>query len=220
MLGFKNFLFKGDSAELSAESRLALEAWRNLAQPALDEVHFHMRYVVVDVASSGFNAQADQLTGIAASCVLHGVQQPADSIYVDLEDGSGEASTVNAKLIAFLKYTAKAPLVTYHVPYVAGFLQRAYKEHLGLNFQPQWIDLASLLPSLFGETGDGVMPLDQWIERFGLYAVEGRRSAMDNTLVLARMFQMILVRGKRKEINTAADLLEESQASGFLRRAY
>jgi DNA polymerase-3 subunit epsilon len=49
---------------------------------------------------------------------------------------------------------------------------------------------------------------------------EGRRAAMSNTLVLARLFQRILVRAVGKEVITAARLLEESNASSFLRRSH
>lgn len=122
--------------------------------------------------------------------------------------------------MAFLQYVAKAPIVTYHIPYVGGFLQRTFKERLGIDFQPQWVDLAWLLPSLFEEKERNVMPLDYWIETFGLDLGSGRRSAMENTLMLARIFQMLLVRANGKDIDTAAQLIEESRASRRLRRSH
>ena len=54
MLGLKKFLFKGSSAaHLTEELRTALEAWRESPAPAMDDVHFHTRYVVLDIACSG-----------------------------------------------------------------------------------------------------------------------------------------------------------------------
>ena len=102
-------------------------------------------------------------------------------IATTLETAAG--ATVDQQLMAFLQFTAKAPIITYHVPYVGGFLQRTFKVRLGIDFQPQWIDLALLLPALFDEKSDVVKPLDFWIESFGLYAGNGRRSAMENTLM-------------------------------------
>ena len=43
---------------------------------------------------------------------------------------------------------------------------------------------------------------------------------MTNALVLARIFQMVLVRAIDKEILTAEDLIEESRATVFLRRTH
>ena len=55
---------------------------------------------------------------------------------------------------------------------------------------------------------------------FGFASGVGRRDAMDNTLMLARLFQMLLVRAGDKEIDTAQRLIEESRASSFLRRTH
>lgn len=219
MLGLKKFLFRGDeSANLPDDVRASLEVWRASATPQLDDLHFHTRYVVVDIVSSGSVPDTDKLLGIAASSVWKGAIQPDDTFYVDFSTLDGEGSTVDRELTAFLLFAAKAPLVTYHIPYVGGFLQRAFRERLGVDFQPQWIDLAWLLPAMFDDKGDTVMPLDHWLEVFGLEAGTGRRDAMANTLLLARIFQMMTVRAVGKQVDTAAQLIDESRASSFLRR--
>ena len=41
---------------------------------------------------------------------------------------------------------------------------------------------------------------------------------MENSLLLARIFQMLLIRASNKEIESAAKLIGESRASSFLRR--
>ena len=228
MLSLKEFFFKGSSAiHLPDELRAALEAWRESPAPSMDDVHFHTRYVVLDITSSGINPDTDKLLGIAASAVRQATILPDDAFSVDLSVQSGgdavspetlAGTTVDQQLMAFLQFTAKAPIITYHAPYVGAFLHRTFKERLGIDFQPHWIDLALLLPALFDEKSDVVKPLDFWIESFGLYAGSGRRCAMENTLMLARLFQMLLVRATGKEIDTAAQLVEESRASDFLRR--
>ena len=54
MLGLKKFLFKGSSAaHLPEELRAALETWRESPEPAMDDVHFHTRYVVLDIDYRG-----------------------------------------------------------------------------------------------------------------------------------------------------------------------
>jgi len=221
MLGLKKFLFRSSAqANLPDDVRASLDLWRASKAPPLDDVHFYTRYVIVDVVSSGTNPESDRLLGIAACAVWKGAIQPDDTFYVDFSTLDGEGSTVDRELTAFLLFAAKAPLVTYHIPYVGGFLQRAFKERLGVDFQPQWIDLAWLLPSVFDDKGDSVMPMDHWIDLFGLDAGSGRRDAMANTLLLARIFQMMTVRAVSKQIDTAAHLVAESRASSFLRRTH
>ena len=221
MLGLKKFLFRSSAqANLPDDVRASLDLWRASKAPPLDDVHFYTRYVIVDVVSSGTNPESDRLLGIAAAAVWKGAIQPDDTFYVDFSTLDGEGSTVDRELTAFLLFAAKAPLVTYHIPYVGGFLQRAFKERLGVDFQPQWIDLAWLLPSIFDDKGDSVMPMDHWIDVFGLDAGSGRRDAMANTLLLARIFQMMTVRAVSKQIDTAAHLIAESRASSFLRRTH
>lgn len=221
MLGLKKFLFKsGTAVHLPDDLRAAVAAWRASPSPVLDDVHFHTRYVVLDITSTGVNPETDKLLSIAASSVRRATILPEDAFFLDCSISEGDAAAVDRQLMAFLQFTAKAPIVTYHVPYVGGFLQRAFKERLGINFQPQWVDLAWLLPAMFEDKGDSVMPLDYWIEAFGLDAGNGRRSAMENTLMLARIFQMLLVRANGKQIDTAARLIDESSASSFLRRTH
>lgn len=236
MLNLKKFLFKDATpAHLPADVRAALEVWRAAPAPALDEVHFHTRYVVVEITSSGNKLDSDELRSIAASSVRQSTILPDDAFFADLVGQGDDAAATTAspqaietetgsrldrQLLAFLQFAGKCPLVTYNVPYVGGFLQRAYKERLGVDFQPQWIDLAWLLPAMFSDRGSSIMPLDHWIEVFGFDAGNGRRSAMENTLMLARIFQMLLVRAVGKQIDTAAQLLDESRASTFLRRTH
>ena len=87
------------------------------------------------------------------------------------------------------------------------------------SIQPDCIDLAWLLPSLFDDKAQSLQPLDHWLEAFGM-AAEGRRDSMANALVLARLMQRLLVRATNKEIDTAAKLVEESKASSLLRRTH
>ena len=216
-------LFKSGArapADLPEDVQAALQAWRSLKAPALDEPHFHTRYVVLDIATTGPRASEDDLTGLCAVALSGGTVRPADAFAFDFaSEEETEDVAVDRQLAAFLTYTAKAPLVTYHSPFVTGFLQRTIKERLGVDFQPQWIDLAWLLPSMFNERSVGVLPLDDWLDRFALGG-GGRRDTMDNTLMLARLFHMLLVRANAKEVINGSKLIDESQAATFLRRTH
>jgi DNA polymerase-3 subunit epsilon len=221
VLGLKN-LFRGKSAvsDLPADIQQALTDWRAAPGAKLAEPHYHTRYVVVDVKTSGFNPEQDQLLGISAIALTQGgCILPDDVISLDFSDQETESVAVNRQLVAFLQFAAKAPLVCYHWPFVSAFLQRAYKENLGLDFQPDAIDLAWLLPSLFEDKAQSVQPLDHWLEAFGMDA-DGRRDSMANALALARLMQRLLVRATDKEIDTAGKLVEESIAALALRRSF
>lgn len=210
MLGLKQLLF-GNAApvELGEDVRKALDNWRQSPAPTLNELHFHVRYVVIDIVSSGFDPDRDHLLGIAAHSVERGAIRAGDAFYAEFDS---RQSAVDSQLMALLQFLSKAPLLTYHVPYVDGFLRRAFKERLGVDFQPQWVDLAWLLPALFADKCSDVVPLDRWVEIFGLDA-GGRRDAMANTLLLGKIFQMLLVRAAGKQVDTAERLIEESRAS-------
>jgi DNA polymerase III subunit epsilon len=219
--GFGKFLFKkgAKSGNLAKDVRHTLEAWRADNGPALDEPHFHTRYVVVDVATSGEYPGKGRLEGITAIGMRGGVITPGDAFALDPPGADADPVAVDRQLAAFLSFSAKAPLVTYHSVFVGSFLQRALQDRLGVDFRPDWVDLAWLLPSLFAEKWHTVVPLDRWLELFGIHT-EGWRDTMDNTLVLGRLFQMLLVRAIDKEILTAEQLVEESLATTFLRRTH
>ena len=222
MFGLKKIFSRENSvtADLPADIQQALADWRTAPSPDLADAHYHTRYVIIDLTTSGFKPNEDNLLGITAIALTQGgCIMPNDVISLDFSGLENESVTVDRQLMAFLQFTAKAPLVSYHWPFVGAFLQRAFKERLGLDYQPDCIDLAWLLPSLFEEKAHSLQPLDHWLEAFGMVA-DGRRDSMDNALVLARLMQRMLARATNKEIDTAAKLVEESKASSHLRRTH
>jgi DNA polymerase-3 subunit epsilon len=222
VFGLKKIFSRGNSAaaDLPADLQQALADWRSAPAPNLADAHYHTRYIVIDLTTSGFKPNEDNLLGITAIALTQGgCILPNDVVSLDFSGMENESVTVDRQLMAFLQFTAKAPLVSYHWPFVGAFLQRAFKERLGIDYQPDCIDLAWLLPSLFDDKQQSLQPLDHWLESFGM-AAEGRRDSMANALVLAHLMQRLLARANIKEIDTAAKLIEESKASSLLRRTH
>lgn len=216
MFDLRKLLF-GGAPQLTPELREAVEAWRKGPAPQLGEPHFHCRYVVLDIATSGPDPDKDELLAIAALGLERGAAiVPNEAVLVEFA-GETEALTVDRRLAAFLQYLGQAPLVTYHAPYVEGFLLRCLRQRLGVEYVPRQVDLAWMLPSLFNEVSPLPMPLDQWLGHFE-GELPGRRDPMQNTLLLAKLFQRLLARANERGLDTAERLLDESAASTFLRR--
>jgi len=217
--GIKKLLSRDQPPEhLPADVQAGLAAWRESAPPPLDEVHFHTRYLVVDIARSGAGPDDGRLLGIAAAAVRHAVIDPGEALYAAFDAAADAPGALERKLLAFLLHAAKAPLVTYHAPLVGACLARACKEALGIDFQPQWIDLAWLLPAMYDDMSSAVQPLDHWLAALGLDPGGGRRDAAANALLLARLFQMLLARARSRGIHSPARLIAEANASSVLRR--
>lgn len=214
----KQLLFGGSSplsASLEPTVRAALEAWR--ARPQGPELpHFQARYVVVDVATSGLHVGEDRLLAIAAVGLSRGAMiLPDDAMALEL-GGEGHDERLDSNLAAFLRFIGDSPLVTYQAPFVGGFLNKLWMDRFGLAFEPEWIDLAWLLPELFKERIDGLVPLDAWLEAFAIQ-VPGRRDALADSVALARLLQVVLARAGERGADTAAKLLAIGKARRWLR---
>lgn len=219
MFGIKKFLFgEGPNENLPADVKAAVTTWLEGEAAGLESSHFLTRYVVVDIATDGMNPDSDRVTGIAATVMHQGIVSPQQSIYVDLTQSTADDATVDRQLAAFLLFIGKSPLVSYHVAFVSNFLQQLLRKRLGIVFQPRWVDLAWLLPAMFGEKSHKPMPLDDWLTAFGLDVGEGRRSPSENNMLLARLLQMLVVRAHAKGVDSVDELIDESKASSLLRR--
>lgn len=222
MQKLKQFLFGGGpqlAAQLGADVRAALEVWRQRPGTNFELAHFQTRYVIVDVATSGLQVGQDRLLGIAAVALAPGgVIRPDESFALDLGAAGGEddGERLARRLAAFLRFIGDSPLVTYQAPFVGGFLHHLFDERLGIAFQPDWIDLAWLLPDLFGERIDGLVPLDAWLESFAI-RVPGRRDALADSVALARLLQVALPRAMERGSDTAGKLIGSSKARRWLR---
>jgi DNA polymerase-3 subunit epsilon len=105
-------------------------------------------------------------------------------------------------LMEFLDYTGKAPLVAFHAAFDRGFLHRAVRKFLGVRFANPFLDLAWLLPALFGESGRSKpRGLDDWLQQFAL-SVPNRHSADADALAAAELLLIAVPAAKRRGLTT------------------
>lgn len=216
MFNLKKLLFGGKAAptDLAADVQAVLKAWRAQKAPSLDEPHFHVRYVAIDLAVAG-TGDEEVLQGIAAAGLGRGgVMAPGDVLAFDTA-ADGEA--LDRQLTALLVFAAKAPLVAYRVPFVEGILRRVYEERLGVDFRPTWIDLAWLLPEFFPEVSATPVAREVWLEAFHVEAPPAR-DAVSRLVPLAKLLQVALARAGERGIDTPARLVEAAQSRRFLRQ--
>lgn len=207
----------GAAVDLPEDVAAALKAWQERPAADLSSNHFQCRYVAVDVATSGLTAGEDFLLSIAGVGMTRGgVISPDDAFSFDLPKEPGP--DLDRRLMAFLQFCDKAPLVTYQAPFVGAFLEQAFQERLGVSFKVEWIDLAWLLQDLFKERFDAMVKLDDWLGSFGI-EVPGRRDALADAVALARLFQACLARGKGRGADTPGKLMDIARARRFLRQS-
>lgn len=204
---------------LPDDVREALERWRAGSGIDFGQAHFNTRYVILDVATSGLDPDGDRLLGIAALGLgRDGLILPDDAFALDLPEEVEEGGTLDRQLVELLEFLGRSPLVTYQAPFVGAFLRRLFEARLGLSFEPEWIDLAWVLPDLFKERIDNVVALDAWLEAFGI-DVPGRRDPVADCVALARLLQLVLPRAAGRGADTAGKLVDIARARRWLRHS-
>ena len=148
--------------------RERIDAWRELDEPDLNMGHPLMRYVVVDVESSGLNLSSDHLIAIGAVTVSGARIAYANSFYSVLRQEKasnddnilvhriGGTSQIEGEdpeevLLRFLEFIGKAPLIGFHSPFDEIMIRKAIRRYLGRKFNRTWIDLAWLAPAVVPE---------------------------------------------------------------------
>lgn len=188
------------------EQRARLAAWRRRPPPDPHQPPDSLRWVVVDVESSGLDVWRDRLISIGAVALSGETIILADSLEVVLrqERVSGTANILvhgiggtaqraglppAEALLRFLEYAGQDPLVAFHAPFDTLMIGRALRETLGLRWKPLVLDLADLMPALF--PGVELRSLDEWLTRFGIdhYA---RHQALSDAYATAQLLQVAL----------------------------
>lgn len=193
-------------ATLPAALQQRLDAWRSLPAPSAQTPFESSRCVVMDTETSGLQPATERLLSIGAvhldrlridlgsgfeavlrqthpsapgNIVIHGIG--AD------EQRAGEVPPL--ALLRFLEFAGHAPLIAFHARFDAAFMQRAMRQHLGIDPGLRWLDLAAILPPLFEARRD--LALDGWLQRFEIEAPV-RHSALGDALAAAQLAQIAL----------------------------
>jgi DNA polymerase-3 subunit epsilon len=165
-----------------------------------------LRWVVVDVETSGLDRQSDALLAIGAVAVRERRVAVADSFEIVMrqkaastranilihgigEQAQREGVEPRDAIRAFLDYAGPAPLVGFHASFDRAFLARATRFHLGLTLNADWLDLAALAPAL--NPGVRAKALDEWLDHFGL-SVTQRHDASADAFATAALFLRLL----------------------------
>ena len=220
------------SAQLGAEQRIRLDAWRALPEPDLDLAMPLLRSVVVDVEASGLNLFRDRLIAIGAIGIRDARIDYADSFHVVLQQrnasddanilvhGIGGTEQTGGKppfeaLLGFLEFCGKAPLVGYHSPFDEIMLEKAMRRHLGLTFKRSWLDLSWLAPALLPERAKSCKSLDAWLDAFDIVNLK-RHDALADALATAQLLQVLSFHGEAQGLRSAAALMEAARSQEWL----
>lgn len=221
----------GCGKRLDADSRARIAAWHALSPAAPDASFETTRSVVIDTETTGLDTGTDRLLAVGA-VVLAGLRIPSSETFSAilrqarpsqrdniLIHGVGETAQRTGDdparaLLCLLDFIGKAPLIAFHAPFDESFIRRAILEHLGKRIRLQWIDLATILPVLFGCKAG--LSLDEWLARFGIDAPV-RHSALGDAFATAQLAQIALRRAQTLGIERVRDLVQLERDARWLR---
>ena len=166
-----------------------------------------LRWVVLDVETTGLDVQHDRLLAVAAlalrldgpatpridfadsfEAVLRQQAAPADKDNILLHGiGVGEqrAGAPAAEVLAALEqWVGDAPLIAFHAAFDQSMVQRTMKAVLGRALDNPWLDLEPVADVL--HPGLGGHALDDWLAHFGIECAVRHQAAAD-TLATAEL---------------------------------
>lgn len=218
----KFFIRSPRGASLPPHHAAALSEYRSLPDPAGDARLAALRLVVADVETSGLDPYRDRLISIGAVGLTAGLVHLDDSFKVVLRqpcasgkqnilvhgiDGTTQlaGSEPADVLVAWLAFSARAPLAGFHADFDRIVLTRAVRDALGMEPTIVWFDLAQLMPALF--PARKAATLDEWTQ---LFAIENyaRHDALADAFATAQLLQIALAEAARQGIRTLEDLRE------------
>ncbi|MDP2819967.1 MAG: 3'-5' exonuclease [Polaromonas sp.] len=173
-----------------------LRGWFD-APASVDET----RWVVLDVETSGLDAQRDQLLAIAAIAVQ--VDWPARRLSITPGDsfelvlrqsevasardnillhGIGlqrqrEGEPMPDGLRAFARFVGSSPLLAFHAPFDQAMIGRFVLEHLGAALPNRWVDIEQLCAVTHEKVR--ARALDEWLAHFSIVCANRHQAAAD-----------------------------------------
>lgn len=184
--------------------------WRGRGAPTGADAA-RLRWVMVDVETSGLDAQHDRLLAVAALGLAVNVEHrrmeivPGDSFEVVLRQeavstrdnillhGIGEQRQRDGMdparaLQAFADFAGDSPLLAFHSAFDQTLIDRHVRLHLGRRLPNRWLDVADLC----AVTHDAVRArtLDDWMSHFRIPCL-ARHQASADTLATAELLLRI-----------------------------
>jgi DNA polymerase-3 subunit epsilon len=220
---------------LHPELALALAAYHARPAVAGSAVLAELRFVVVDVETTGLDPFADRLISIGAVEVIAGKlrlssgfevvfrqsqESTRNNILVHGIDGSTQRSGSDPAeaMLRFLDYAERSPLVGFHANFDRIMIERAAREALGSVPVNPWLDLAFLAPALLCRPQQAPpQGLDGWMSFAGIIN-ESRHNALADALSTAQLLQIVLVRAHAAGAVTLDDLMKIEKDQRWLGR--
>ncbi len=189
-----------------------------------------LRWVVVDLETTGLDTRRDGLLAIAAVGVHVDVDGRAlhialcDSFEVSVlrpgartdkanillhgigVDAQRSGMAAAGALQAFEQWVGGAPLMAFHAPFDRAILNRAMKAALGREGAWPWLDLAPLAAGLHPQAGVGLRSLDDWLAHFDIPCAARHQAAAD-TLATAELLLRLWPAARAKGLTRFAALL-------------
>lgn len=218
---------------LGAQAAAALDAWRALPDVPVDAPVRSLRFVVVDVETSGLDPARDRLLAVGAVAVERTLVRFSDSFRVLVAQTqastpqnilvhgiSGDDQTSGAApadaLLRFLAYAGRQPLVAFHAAFDRAVIARAMRAALGVEPPLPWLDLALLAPAILSEHAQ-LATLDAWSAALGI-ANYRRHDALADALATAQLFQAVLARAIATGDTRLGDLVAVMNTGRWLAR--
>lgn len=219
-------------ARLPSEQAAAVAAYGREPRPDFRRPARDLRFVIVDVETTGLRPYRDRLLAIGAvamtgmlvrlddvfeTTLRQAAPSAAENILVHGIDGTTQTSGVDAPeaLARFLRFVRGDPLVGFHAEFDRTFVSRAMRATLGITPWNAWLDLADLAPALFPEHAERAQTLDDWTTLFGIEN-PARHEALADAVATAQLLQVVLARAEQRGISSLAELVKTAREQRWL----
>lgn len=224
-------LWRGvELTEAQRRRRDALPVPQAVDNTPLDAV----RFVVVDLETSGLDTQRDQLLSIGAvvieqraidlTCQFERTLKRDDPpvnestlIHGIAPSELARGTAADDALLDFFEFAGSCVFAAFHAPFDQRMLVRSSREELGRRLRHTFIDVAELAPLLVPEAKLADGKLDDWQAYFGL-SNEQRHHAAADALATAQIMLILLSRAHAQGIRTLDELVARLHSRRSLRR--
>jgi DNA polymerase III subunit epsilon len=209
-----------------------LSRWRGAATIDIDP----LRWVVLDVETTGLDLREDELLAIAAVAIRFGAAgRPRIDLSDSFEAVLRHASRVTDKdnillhgigvgaqragappadvLAAFERWIGRAPLLAYHAAFDRSMIGRAFKREFARALPNPWLDLAPVAAGLYPE--HRLHALDDCLSLFGIDCLARHEAAAD-ALATAELLLRLWPRARSKRCASFEGLAQLAKQQRWL----